>query len=172
MSMFVEPCCVPVTVLRDLHVLTHLLVTTILWGRFLLSLLFFIATSWHVFYSVKFVFFFPFDSIFNWSITDLQCCANLSCSASATYIQTFFFIFFSIMVCHVIEYSSLCYTLGPCCLSNSKCNSLHLPTPSSQSIPLPSHPLGSPKSVLCVCESVSGTAWWSSLPKVPNPVCS
>ena len=137
MSMYVEPCCVSVTVLRDLHVLTHLPVTTILWGRFLLSLLFFIATSWHVFYSVKFVPFFPFDSIFNWSITDLQCCANLSSSASATHIQTFFFIFFSIMVCHDIEYSSLCYTLGPCCLTLNVIVCISQPQAPSPSLSLP-----------------------------------
>ena len=39
---------------------------------------------------------------------------------------------------------------------HSKCNRLHLPTPNSQSIPLPHLlPLGNHKSVLCVCESVS-----------------
>ena len=47
----------------------------------------------------------------------------------------FFFTFFSIMVYHNIEYSSLCYTIGPCCLSV-----LHvivcLPIPDSQAIPL------------------------------------
>ena len=79
-------------------------------------------------------------------------------SASAAHIQTFFSIFFSIMVYHDTEYSSLCYTLGPCCLPNPKCNRSHLPTPNSQSIPLPPHPLGNHKSVLYVCESVSGTA--------------
>ena len=52
-----------------------------------------------------------------------------------------------------IEYSSLCYKVGPCCLSMLNI-SLHLLTPNSQSIPpLPLLP-GNPKSVLCVCESV------------------
>ena len=32
------------------------------------------------------------------------------------YIYTLFFIFFSIMVSQDIEYSSLCYTVGPYCL--------------------------------------------------------
>ena len=36
-----------------------------------------------------------------------------------------------------VEYSSLYYILGPCCLSILNINRLHLPTPNSQSIPLP-----------------------------------
>ena len=44
-------------------------------------------------------------------------------------------------------------------LLHSKCNSLHLPTPSSQSIPLGNH-----KSVLHVCESVSVLWLGSSVP--------
>ena len=35
-----------------------------------------------------------------------------------------------------IEYSSLCYTVGPCCLSISIYKRLHLPTPNSQPFPL------------------------------------
>ena len=38
---------------------------------------------------------------------------------------------------------------------HSKCNSLHLLTPNSQSIPLPPPHLGNHKSVLYVCEFVS-----------------
>ena len=37
----------------------------------------------------------------------------------------------------VISYSSLCYTVGSHLLIHSKCISLHLLTPNSQSIPLP-----------------------------------
>ena len=44
------------------------------------------------------VFFFV---VFNWSIVDLQCCANLYCTAKwLTYKNTFFFVCFSIMVYH------------------------------------------------------------------------
>ena len=50
-----------------------------------------------------------------------------------------------------IEYSSLCYIVGPCCLS---IYSLCLLIPNSQSIlPMPL-PFGSHKSVLLVCKSV------------------
>ena len=41
---------------------------------------------------------------------------------------------------HGAEYSSLCYTVGPCCLSHSVDNSLHLLTPNPYSDPLPPLP--------------------------------
>ena len=46
------------------------------------------------------------------------------------------------------------YTAGPQLLIHSKCNSLRLLTPNSQSIPFPS-PLGNHTSFLHVCRSVS-----------------
>ena len=53
-----------------------------------------------------FVYFFLLNFIFfNWSIVDLQCCANLCCTAkwlSYTHIDILFFKFFSIMVYHRI----------------------------------------------------------------------
>ena len=48
-----------------------------------------------------------------------------------------------------VEYSSLCYTLGPCCLSILYKLVLHLLTPTSQYIPLSNH-----TSVFYVSESV------------------
>ena len=52
-----------------------------------------------------------------------------------------------------IEYSSLCYTVGPCYLPILY-TSLHLLIPNSQSFP-PPPPLGNHRSVLYACESVS-----------------
>ena len=46
-----------------------------------------------------------------WIVADLQCCVNFCCTAkwsSHTYIYTFFFIFFSIRVCHRILNIVLC----------------------------------------------------------------
>ena len=51
-----------------------------------------------------------------------------------------------------IEYSSLCSSEGPCCLFiHSVCNSLHLLTPNSQSVP-PYSP-SNHKSMFYLCES-------------------
>ena len=67
--------------------------------------------------------------------------------------HTYFLILFSIMV-----YPRM-LTIFPCALQwdlvviQSVCDSLRLPTPDSQSVPLP--PFGNHKSVLYVCESVS-----------------
>ena len=67
----------------------------------------------------------------------------------------FFQILFHYGLLQVTEYSSLCYIVGPCCLS-ILCNSLHLLNPNSQSLPSPAPlPLGNHKSVFYVCESVS-----------------
>ena len=44
----------------------------------------------------------------------------------------------------VTRYGSLCYTAGISLLIHSKCSSLHLITPDSQSIPLPSPPAWQP----------------------------
>ena len=69
-------------------------------------------------------------------------------------IYTFFKkIFFSTVVYH-IEYSSLCYTVGHCCLSILYiivciCES----QPPNPSLPISHMPPGNHKSVLYVCES-------------------
>ena len=78
----------------------------------------------------------------NWNITDSQCCANLCCIAkwsSYTPIDTlYFYILFHCGLSRAIEYSSTLYVWTLLIIS-SKCinNSLYLPTPKSQSIPLP-----------------------------------
>ena len=58
---------------------------------------------------------------FYWSIVALQCCVSfcLQQSDSVIHTETFFFlILFSIMVYpRRLDNSSLCYTVGPCCLS-------------------------------------------------------
>ena len=56
---------------------------------------------------------------------------------SYIYIHSFCHTVFHYVLSQEIGYSSLCYTVGPHCLSISKCNSLHLLTLNSQSIPLP-----------------------------------
>ena len=61
-----------------------------------------------------------FKFIFYWSMVGLQCCVNYCCTAkwlSYTYIYTLFHILFLYGLSQDIDYSSLCYTLGPCCLS-------------------------------------------------------
>jgi len=65
-------------------------------------------------------------------------------------------------------YSSLYYTVGPHCLSTTKCNSFHLLTPKSPSIPLPlPSPLATTSllsiSMICFLHSLSSTIW-SSFP--------
>ena len=53
---------------------------------------------------------------FNWSVVDLQCCVHFWWTAkwlSFTYI----YILFPYGLLQDIESSSLCYTVGPCCLS-------------------------------------------------------
>ena len=58
---------------------------------------------------------------FNRNVVDLQCCVNFCRTAkwfSYTYIYILFYILFHYGLSQDIEYSSLCYTVGPCCLSS------------------------------------------------------
>ena len=58
--------------------------------------------------------------VFNWSIVDLQCRAHLCCTAkwlSYTHTDILFHVLFHDGLSQATEYSSLCYTVGPCCLS-------------------------------------------------------
>ena len=57
--------------------------------------------------------------LLNWKIVDLQCCVSFRYAVkwlSNTHIHIFFFRFFSIIDTQGTEYSSLCYTVSPCCL--------------------------------------------------------
>ena len=63
-----------------------------------------------------------FYFLFYWSIVHLQCCVNFYYTSkwfSYTYIciYIYFYILFHYDLSQVIEYSFLCYTVGPCCLS-------------------------------------------------------
>ena len=64
---------------------------------------------------------FYFILFFNWSIVDVQCCVSFRCTAkwfSYIYIHIFLFqILFHYRLLQDIEYSSLCYTVEPRCLS-------------------------------------------------------
>ena len=59
---------------------------------------------------------------FYWSVVNLQCCASIRYTAKPfifIHISTYFLfqILFHYRLSQDIEYSSLCYTGGPCCLS-------------------------------------------------------
>ena len=80
-----------------------------------------------------FLFFKKFILLF--SIVDLQCCIKFCCTEkwlSSTNVHMY--ILSHVLFCHglsqVIEYSFLCYTVGPCCLSII--HPLHLLVPKSQ----------------------------------------
>ena len=71
-----------------------------------------------------------FYFLFYWSIVHLQCCVNFYYTSkwfSYTYIciYIFFHVLFHYGLSQDIEYSSLCYTEGPYCLSISVYTSLH-----------------------------------------------
>ena len=50
---------------------------------------------------------------FYWSVVDLECCVNFAVQKSDSDI----YILFHYGLSQDIQYSSLCYTVGPCCLS-------------------------------------------------------
>ena len=78
----------------------------------------------------------------------LQCWASLCCTVKwLSYTHTFFIV---MVYPRRLEYSSLCYTIGPCCLSILNF-SLHLPALNALSTPLPlTLPLGHRKAGISV----------------------
>ena len=61
-----------------------------------------------------------FKNLFYWTIVDLQHCVSFRCTANwfcYTYVYILFHILFRDGLSQDIEYSSLCGTVGPCCLS-------------------------------------------------------
>ena len=65
-----------------------------------------------------------FSNLFYWNTVYLQCCINLCCTAkwfrhifTQIYTYILFHLLFHYNLSQDIEYSSLCYTAGPCCLS-------------------------------------------------------
>ena len=115
-----------------------------------------IAMKWERLYN--------FLNLFYWSIVYLQCCINSLCTAkcfSYTCMYIPFHILFHYSLSQDIEYSSLCYAVGPCCLSIPQVIvSICWPQTPKLSLPHPHFPLGSYKSVLYVCESVSVLYRW------------
>ena len=114
--------------------------------------------KWPVrFFCCCFVLFF-----FNWSVVDLQCCANFCCIAKRlSYTHSLFNILSYYGVSQEIGYISLCCISRTLLFICSKCNSLHQLTPGSQFIPLPSHlPFGNHSlfsmsvSLFLICRSV------------------
>ena len=86
-------------------------------------------TGQSIFYSTSLIFvcfkcitdFLKHDNYFTffyWSIADLQCFVNFCCKVTQlyTYILSFLYAFHN-GLSQDIECSSLCYTVGPCCLS-------------------------------------------------------
>ena len=76
--------------------------------------------EWICFLYFIFFSFFFFLNLFYWSMVDLQCCLSFQCTAkwfSYTSIYILFHILFHYGLLQDMEYSSLCYTVGPDCLS-------------------------------------------------------
>ena len=72
------------------------------------------------------------------------------------HMHLFFGIIFHPGLSQEFAHSSPCYAVGPRAYPYSKCNSLHLLTLNSQSIPLPlPYSLGTHMSVLCGYEALS-----------------
>ena len=75
----------------------------------------------HGWYQREKIFVFCFLILFfYWSVVDLQRCVSFRCTAKwFSYIYTCIYILFQILfpyrLLQNIEYSSLCYTVGPCC---------------------------------------------------------
>ena len=84
-------------------------------------------TMWYIIYSentpfcnlIQIIIFYSFFWFFlNWSTVDLQCCVNYCYTAKwFSYTYIFFQILFHYRLLQDIGYSSLCYAVGPCCLS-------------------------------------------------------
>ena len=81
-------------------------------------------TSWYILQHCSFFVCFHLIFIFNWSMVDLQCCVSFKYTAqwfSYIYIHIYIHILFQILfpyrLSQNIDYSSLCYTVGPCWLS-------------------------------------------------------
>ena len=100
-----------------------------------------------------------FFKILYWSIVDLQCCVSFRCTAKwIMYAYTYIYSFsdlFPYKLLQNIEYSSLCYTVGPCWLSL-----LHMKVKVAQSC-------------LNLSMEFSRHEYWSGLPfpspHLPNP---
>ena len=103
-------------------------------------------------------FFFQFISY--WNLVEVQCHVNYYCTAEWLSYTHIYIHYFCILVhCGLsqdIEYSSLCYTAGLCCLAIiCICTSLHLLIPNSQSNPHPPPPSWQPPVYFNVPDSVS-----------------